>query len=113
MDEQIRSVIFDVVLKAAVKNITAAVPILSWPVINPIVNFVILKIATILYDQLALYVKFTLIDFKTDQEQRAYTKAVEEFKTIQKAPAATPEEKNHAKENFKRALGDLIRFAPS
>lgn len=112
-NKAIKSLILDVVLKAAIRQIIAAVPFLSWPVINPLVTYLITKVATVLYDHMALYISFQLIDFKTDQEQKAYTKAVEELKAAHAAPNATEKQLNDAKEKFRRNLGDLIRFKPS
>lgn len=113
MDEKvIRSLIFDVVLGAALKSISAAIPFLNLPVINQIFVFIVTKVAGVLYDEMSRYVKFTLIDIRTNAEKEAYEKAVAELKVVHDAPQKTPEEIARAKEKFKSTLRDLIRIKP-
>lgn len=99
---QVRSLIFDVVLVAALNAISAAIPFFRLPVVNTIFTFIVTKIAGALYDELSRYVTFTLIDIKTKEQKARYEQAVNELRT------AKPEEIDHAKEKFKSSLRDLI-----
>jgi hypothetical protein len=108
----VKSLIFDVVLGAAVNSITAAVPFLSLPVIKPLFVFVVTKIAGAIYNELERYVSFTLIDIRTNEEKRQYLAAVGELKVVHESPTATPEEIELAKQKFKNTLRDLIRLKP-
>lgn len=101
-EAQVHSLIFDVVLGAALNAIGVAIPFFRLPVISTVFNFIVTKIVEVLYDQLARYVAFTLIDIKTNEQKQAYQAAVTELK------AATPEELEHAKEKFKATLSALI-----
>lgn len=101
-EKQVKSLVFDVVLTAALNAMSAAIPFLRLPVIKTIFNFVATKIANAIYEQLAMYVKFTLIDIKTAEQKNEYDKAVDALRL------AKPEDVNLAKEEFKKTLSNLI-----
>lgn len=101
-EEQVRTLIFDVVLKAALNSISAAIPFLKLPVINTVFKFIVTKIVGVIYDEISRYVTFTLIDIKTKEQLNRYNQAVIELKT------ASPEEIENAKIKFRSTLSDLI-----
>lgn len=111
-DKQVRDLIFQTVLAAAIQAIEAAIPFFRLPVISTIFSFVVTKIATVLYEELSKSVAFALIDMRVGRERDEYKAAVAEIKQVAASPTATPEERNAAEEKFKRTLGALIRLKP-
>lgn len=111
-EEIVKKLIFDVILKAAVKKIIAAFPVFGFPVINPIFLYFLNKLANHIYSELAEKVGFYLIDLKTEEEKQEYEKAVVVLQKIHNTGTATKEEVERAKENFRKTLGDLIRLSP-
>lgn len=105
-DAVIKSLIFDVVVRVVIQTSMAALPILGWPVIAPLFGWVVIKIATLIYDELSKHVQFLLIDIQTEQQKQAYDKATTELKTAIDSGTNVDE----AKEKFKNSLRDLIRF---
>lgn len=108
IDSRIRDLIFDKVLAAAIKSIQAAVPFFSLPVVRVVFEFIVKKIAGILYKHLSEFVVFKLIDSDVDGENADYKESLTDLIAVNKKPEATPEEKNAAEEKFNNALGALI-----
>lgn len=113
----IKKLIFDVAVKAAIKQLVTssfASPLFSIPVLGPICAYLagwaIEWVADILYVEIARFVTFTIIDFKTEQERMLYENAVGNLKQVLADPEEKPEEKERAKELFKARLRDLIRL---
>lgn len=109
-EELIKKLIFEVIVKAAIDRAVAALPLLGLPVLNPLFTWAVMKIATLIYTELARHVSFALIDLKTKQEREAYEEAVIELKRVQLEVAPEPGELDRAKQKFKDTLRDLIRF---
>jgi len=112
IESHVRDLIFDKVLAAAIKSIQAAIPFFNLPVIKIVFEFVIKKIAKVLYEHLSQYVVFTLIDMRVSRERDEYKAALEDLKTVSAKPAVTKEEKDAAEEKFSNALGALIALKP-
>jgi len=112
IEDVVKKLVFDVILKAAISKIIAAVPFLAWPVINPLFVYIVTKVATRLYEEMETHVQFTLIDLKTKAELEAYNKAVAELKAAHAAPIIDQKEIENAKQKFKATLGNLIRINP-
>lgn len=115
LESIIHSVVFDVALKAAFTRIISLVPFLGFPVISPVFIFVTTKLASILYEEIALLVQFKLIDFQTESHNNHYQEAVKQLQTQLNFPKEHwPTEKDRevevekAKAEFKRTLHDLV-----
>lgn len=111
-DKQIRDLIFNVVLAAAIQGISAAIPFLKLPVISTVFSFIVTKVAEAIYVELSRYVVFSLIDMRVGEERDKYKAAVVELKETTSKPGATPEEINAAKQEFERRLRALISLKP-
>src|SRR5689334_18806066 len=107
-DKVVKSLVFDVVLQAALQAMSAAVPFLRLPIINTLFNFIVTKVANALYEELVKYVTFTLIDLRVGAQRAAYERAVEELRVVHDAPQPNSEDVERAKEKFKSTLRDLI-----
>lgn len=108
-DKKIRGLIFETVIGAVIQGVTAAVPFFRLPVIHTLFKFVVMKVATLIYEELARYAVFSLIDLKVAHEKDAYLAAVVKLKTVD---PKNSEEAQRAEEDFKRTLAALIRLKP-
>lgn len=104
----LKKAIYDLALKAAITRLIYTAPWLALPVIHPVFVFIMTKLAGLLYEEMALRVDFSVIDFETEQERRQYEAAVAELMKLSANP--TPEELERAREEIRRRLADLIRF---
>jgi len=111
LEASIRALVFDVVLKRAIEAAVKSVPFLGWPVVNQVVTYIVKKILVELYEELSRFVSFTLIDWKTKQQQQDYEEAVAKYKAAQES--ANAEQVKQAQETFKSTLRDLIRLQHS
>lgn len=98
----IDQIIFEVILEAVLKEITALMPFLNWPVINPLFRFVTGKIASKIFEQLSWHVMFVFIGFDTENEQQLYEKAE---KTLEQNPGA-----KFAQDQFRNTLRQLVHL---
>ncbi len=107
-NEIIKRVIFDVVLKNVAAKALLAAPWLGvWP-LNPVFMFVLNKIASKIYEELALAASFEIINFRTEQERKAYEDAKAALR--QQLQGGTDDARKKAEEEFNRRLADLIRI---
>lgn len=105
-DKRVRDLIFETVMAAVIQGVSAAIPFFRLPVVSTIFSFVVMKIATLIYEELSRYAVFSLIDLQVAKEKDAYLAAVIKLKQ------AKPEEVQNAEEDFKRTLSRLIRLKP-
>jgi hypothetical protein len=112
MNEIVKEVIYDSVVKAAIKRVIAALPFLATPVIGPVLAYIlsslITRLADLLYKELSLFVTFSVIDFQTEQQKRKYEAAVEALKAA--TQTKNQKEIERAKKEFQDRLRDVIRF---
>lgn len=103
--------IYDVAIQSAI-TAALATPYLSWlniPVIRDIFNWIVVKIANLIYSQLEEGTVFLIISVRTQAQNNAYKAALENYKTTV-TDQKTPEEISNAKQKLKDALRDLIRI---
>lgn len=106
----IKSIIFELVLKAAISRAIAYLPFLAFPVINPIFVYLIEKIGTMIYVELERSVAFQIIDYRTEAYRQAYDEAVEGLKNELDTPIPDSGRVEAAKEVMRDRLRDLVRF---
>lgn len=104
MSEIIKSLVWDVVLRAAIESLLVAVPFLNLPVVRQLVTYFLTKFGDFVYSQLDRYVAFTVIDLQTEHQRQEYEAAVKRL------AASTPEQLDLAKEQFKKTLHELIKL---
>lgn len=117
----IKTLIFEVAVKAAVASAISALPILGVTPLRQIFTFIVEKVATLVYKELSRFVVFSIIDIKNERDLKEYQEAVNNLETILKTPAAHydhgPEGVNKkeieiekAKQEYKARLAALVRF---
>lgn len=109
IEEVIHNLLFDVVLKAVMARLVQAIPFLGFPIINPLVGFLLGKLVGIFYEELSRFVSFKLIDFKTEKQKNEYNESVE---VLKKAVESQDEESiKRAKEEMRAKLRDLVSLS--
>lgn len=122
-EKVVKTLIFDVAVKAAVASAIAAVPLLGAPVIRQIFTFIVEKTATLIYKELSRFVVFSIIDFKNEADLKNYQEASKTLGIAMETPAEHYDhgaegvnkrelEIEKAKEEYKKKLASLIRFNP-
>lgn len=114
INEILHGIIFEVVLKAAISRVVAAVPFLAWPIINPVFSFIVVKFVEIFYDELSKSVAFQVINFQTEEQRKAYSDAVTQLQAAIEKPKEeqNAEDIEKAKAELKARLKDLISLKP-
>jgi len=108
MNEIVKKLVYEVIVKAAITRLVAAIPFLNLPIVNPLTVYFLGRFAEHLYDVISLYITFQVIDFQTAHQKIEYERAVSELLKAQQSQ--NKEEQDRAKAEFKKRLGDLIHF---
>ncbi len=106
MNDLVKTLIFEVVVKEVLKKIFVAAPFLTWPILNPLFIYGFNWVAGKIYDEMAMVVAFQVIALKTDEQVRKYDNAVREIQAAQ----AKGELDEKTREEYRRRLADLIRI---
>lgn len=117
IQDMIKGVVFDVIVKKVIARAVTALPFLGVPPFSWVFGYAVNKIATMFYEELARRVTFALIDAQVEGQRQAYDEAVGKLKEVIAAPPekfATEEERNAAAEQarleMEKRLRDLIHF---
>lgn len=113
LEDLLHSLIFDVIVKAAMGTFVAKFAFLALPIINPIFGALLAFVGQGLFDTLSQYFDFQAIDGEVSAEVQAYNKAVEGLSAALAVSDADPNKAtviDNAKQNFKDSLSNLIRF---
>ena len=75
--------VFSASVTAAEAALHVALPWTNWPVIGPVINFLIGQISSKIYQYLSLCVSFTIIDAQSSGEVSDFNKALAALKAAQ------------------------------
>jgi len=113
----LKKLIFEVVLKEVMKRLITQYAFLSLPVVGPIFAFMMGKLATLFYEEMARLAVFAILDVQVNAEKKALEVATSALKKLLEATpilGVSEEQKNaaleKAKEEFKKKLADLVRL---
>jgi hypothetical protein len=106
VNDLVKKLIFEVVVREVLKKIFLAAPFLTWPIVNPLFIWGFTWAAGKIYDEMALVVSFQVIALKTDEQVRKYDAVVKEIVASQEKDVL--DEKT--REEYRRRLADLIRL---
>lgn len=110
MEEEIKSIVFGVVLKSAIAAVVSAIPILNWPIISTIFSWVITGIATKIFANVMTLIDFRIIDAKVTDQNTEYKKALSLYMIAVQKPGVNDADKKAAKDDLKAKLAALIHF---
>ena len=82
---------------------------LAWPVINPVVSFIIAKILFIVFDKTVLAINYELIDFTKAKEAKEFLDAVKKLHTLL-SENASQDQLKEANENFNSTFANAIHL---
>jgi hypothetical protein len=106
-NEIAKKMIFDLLIKKAMAKVIISIPLLGFPVVNPVFIYIAEKLYSVLYDELKEEGELLMIGLKTEYQEKKYTEAVEKFDEVIKK-GSTDEELQKARDEFKDRLHKLI-----
>lgn len=107
VEEIVKKIIYETVVKEAIERLFTAVPILGIPVVSQIISYFVYKIADLIYEQLSRTVSFSIIDGKTLNQLNDYEVSVARLKTVD---MGDEKEVENAKAQVRLAVRNLVRF---
>lgn len=96
----------EVVIKAVIKDLVTAIPLIGGTFLNPVITWIVVKVAWKLYDRMKLIGGVYVIKFSKDADRRAYDTAVIELKHAISTGQTTDEAYNE----FKKRVYDLVHI---
>ncbi|NDC22513.1 MAG: hypothetical protein EBZ49_00060 [Proteobacteria bacterium] len=111
MNDLFKELVFDVVIKEAIRRLFLAVPFLEMGPIGYIVSLLLTRFADSLYEYQKTVVRFYKFEFVNSKNQKQFDQEMKNLQTLQKNPNATPEEINEAIQKAKERLADLVRYS--
>lgn len=99
--------IFDTIVKAAIKRLFLMVPFLGWGPIGILVSYLIQKFADMAYEEGKEAVILSTIKFKNEMHQNEFDKAFLKLKYIEKT--ATPKELEDAIKKAQESMAKFVR----
>lgn len=113
VDEIVKKILIDVVMKVVLARIVAAIPFLGAPIIGPIVAALLGKLFNVIGDELVLMIKLKQIEIKVGKEDAAYTESKNKLEEVLNNPQKSEAEIEAAKEQLKKDFQRLINFNPN
>lgn len=105
---EIKNLVLNVALKAALTSIETQAPILALPVIRQVFEFLATTLVGFVYGQLNQVVTFDIVDIHIGAEKEAYEASVQSLKAaLSKGDQSGIDQ---AKADFEKRLADLIHF---
>lgn len=115
LDDILRSIIFDFILKIVMSKLVERFAFLGWPIINPLIGMVLGWFAQEMFEQLSKFFRFQAIDSQIAKEVEGYSEAIEGLKAALAVPSDDVERESlidEAKDAYKARLAELIRIRP-
>ena len=110
MADQFKDLIWDMVVRALLTKLLAAVPFLAWGPLAPLVSFVITQIADKIYDLIVEYIEFSSISIRNLEHRKAFDAASVKLKILARDKGIDSEEFKKAREEQRKALSQFVRF---
>lgn len=106
MNDLFKRLVFDMIVKAAIKRLFIMVPALGWGPVGIVVSYLISKFADMAYDETKEYIELNMIKFKNEKHQRAFDKEFIKLKMLEGSRNAEDIEK--AIQEAQHRLADLV-----
>lgn len=100
--------VFDTLVKAAIKRLFVVVPLLGFGPIGVLVGFLIQKFADMAYEESKEMIIMNMIKFKNEANQKEFDSAFIKLKHIEKT--ASKEELNAAIKEAQKRMARFVRF---
>lgn len=100
--------VFDTLIKAAIKRLFIMVPLLGWGPIGILASFLIQKFADMAYEEAKEAIIMNAIKFKNEAQQNAFDKEFIKLKHIEKT--ASKEELNAEIKKAQDRMASFVRY---
>ena len=111
IEQLFKSLVWDNLIKAAIKKVFMAVPFLAMGPLGKITVYLLTKFADKLYDVLHEQIDLQVIVFKNYRLRKEFDRASVKLKIIAKSKGIESNEFKDARELHKKRLSDFVRFA--
>lgn len=105
-----KTLIWDSLVSAALRQLFAAVPFLGWGPIGWLVSLIVTKVADYVYAAVDEFIDLKVIAFKKMELAREYSKVSLDLKNIALSKGIESDEFKAAREVGKKSLSALIKF---
>lgn len=106
-DELFKQLVWDALVRAALRKLFAALPWLSWGPLGAVTSYVFIYFADRLYEVLSEVIEMEYIAFKNEAHRRTFDKSVVSLQAIADGLGVDSPE---FKEQREKALADLSKF---
>lgn len=110
IEEIIKKILIEVVMKTILSRIVSAVPFLGYPIIGPIFSMLFGKLFNMIGDELVLMVKLKQIEIRVGKEDASYTESKKKLEEVLNKPEKSEAEIEAAKEELKKNFQRLVNF---
>lgn len=111
LDELFKQLVWDTMIRAALSQVFAAVPLLAWGPIGPVVTWVAVHFTDKLYVLLSEVIEMEYVAFKNTQHRKAFDVAAFNLQLVADIHGPESEEFKHEREEAKSRLSQFVRFA--
>lgn len=111
MIDLFKELVFDVIVKEAIRRLLIQIPLLSISPLSHIATHFLVKFCNSFYEYQKTVVKFYKFEFMNEANQKAFERQFIELKELENNPDATKEEKQKALQAAKNHLAYLVRHS--
>lgn len=111
LENLFKSLVWDNLVKAAIKKIFVAAPFLAWGPLGIVAKYVIGKIADKLYEALKEAIDMQRIAFRNKDLRKGYERASVTLRIIAQDRGIDSDEFKKAREEHKKNLAAFVRFS--
>ena len=105
-----KTLIWDTLIKAALKKLFLKVPLLGWGPIGFLVSHFVFKFTDMLYLEVKDFINIKMIFFKNKEAHDKYAEASKDLALILKDKGVESDDFKKAREAHKEALSNFVRF---
>lgn len=109
--ELFKGVVWDNLVKAAIKRLFAAAPWLSWGPLGWLTSFVIVYISDLIYEELSKFIDVQYVIFKNAQLRDQWAKTAVDLKAVALKSGIESEEFKKARHEQTEKFSEFVRFA--
>jgi len=110
MGDLFKELVFDELVKLAIKKLISKFAFLGWGPIGILTNFAVTKFAEMLYENLEEYIEMRKIAFRNKKLEKEFNKKAVHLKLISRQFEVDSPEFLEAKNEAKKALSNIVMF---
>lgn len=110
IEDLLEDLVWDNLVEAALAALAVAAPWTKWPIVGPVVRYIVRRIADKLFSLARLTFDFQAIRFLDNKAQREFDTAAVKLKIIAYKRGVESEEFKKAREDAKAAFAEFVRL---